>query len=547
MIPSPHGQRAPAFRPVVMGTRGAVACGHPLAAQAGIRTLQAGGNAADAAVAIGAALNLVEPNMSGLGGDGFVMVFDQESNRVQVCNGTGAAPLRATAERFRANGIPYKHLLSVSTPGLCDAWLMTHARFGRLKLDEVMAPAIELAEAGFPVSHKMAAALADEVPSPTMVPFTREVFSREGRPLRAGEICRNPNLAQTLRRLACEGRDAFYTGPIARAIVEFSDQLGGLLSLDDFARHRSCWQEPITTTYRGHTVYEAPPNSSGHVLLQMLNLIEPFELSALDEDDRIHVMTEAKRLAFADREAYLADPEFVEVPVEQLISKAYAAERMKLIEPSRAMTQVECGTPQGREAREDTTCFVVIDRWGNAVCQLQSIQTSWGSGLIAGETGILLNNRMTYWHLDEGHVDCLVGGKRVRHTMNPVMVFDQRGQLVYALGTPGADTQVQTNLQMLAHLIDFGLNPQEAIESPRWRHIGVGTESDFPHGDVTELRLEARFAPATINGLRDKGHAVIVIGDWEATGSEMIVQRQPETGALWAGADPRRDGYALAW
>lgn len=546
-MPSPHGVKASAHRPVVMGLRGAVASGHPLASRAGIRILEEGGNAVDAAIAVGAALNVVEPHMSGIGGDGFIMIYSAERNEITIANGTGAAPLRSDLGMFRKTGMPRKGILSVSVPGLCDAWLLAHDRYGRLSLEKVLAPAIELCEEGFPVSHKLAQAIAEETPPLASIPFSSEVFCPDGRPLRPGEICRNDDLAKSFRLLAREGRAAFYEGEIAGAIVGFSDRMSGLLSLDDFKRHRGFWQEPVSTLYRGYRVFEAPPNSSGLVLLQELNLIEHFEIASLGwlSAESIHAMVEAKRLAFADREAFLGDPDRIDVPVARLISKAYAAERAKRIRTERAMHDTPAGNPFSERA-EDTTCFAVVDRSRNAVCQLQSLQSPFGSGLIAAKTGILLNNRMSYWHLEEGHPDCLEPGKRVRHTMNPVMVFNPSARLFLVLGTPGADTQVQTNLQILSHILHFGLNPQEAVEAPRWRHLGAGTESEYPHGDQDELRLEARFEAETINSLVSKGHRVKLIGEWEATGSAMVVAIDPGTGALLAGADPRRDGYAIA-
>ena len=278
------------------------------------------------------------------------------------------------------------------------------------------------------------------------------------------------------------------------------------------------------------------------MLLQELNLVERFDLAALgwNTAEAIHLMVEAKKLAFADREQYLADPDFFRVPIEGLLSKAYAAERAALIDPERANPDPLAGRP---ESREETTCFCVADRHGNAVCQLQSLQSGFGSQLIAGDTGILLNNRMTYWHLEEDHVDCLQPGKRVRHTMNPVMVF-RDGRLRLLCGTPGADTQVQTNLQLVTAILDFGLDVQEAVEAPRWRHCQNGTESTWPHTCADELLLEARFDEAARAGLAARGHAVRVIGPWEAMGSAMAIAVAPD-GALFGGADPRRDGYAI--
>ena len=573
MTTSPHGVNFESHRPAVMGRKGMVSSGHPLASQAGIAMLQMGGNAMDAAIATAAALNVVEPLMSGVGGDGFIMVYDQKTARVEVCNGTGAAPLAATREYYAdgLGGIPATGILSVSTPGLVDSWLAAHERYGSLSLSQVFAPAIDLADNGFPVSHVLSRAIAGDRLL-CEFPTSRAVFTRDGVPLQPGQAMYQKDLARTFRAIVDGGRDAFYQGEIARTIVEFSREQGGILSLADFAGCRSRWQEPISTTYRGHTVYEAPPNSSGHILLQELSLVEQFDIRSLgcNTAESIHLMVEAKKLAFADREAFVADPDFIDVPIQGLVSREYARERAKLIDPDMASAPaagqpwahqpIQAGagsrtTAAAGRPEEDTTCFAVVDRWGNAVCQLQSIQSAWGSRLIAGNTGILLNNRMTYWHLEPGHVDCLAPGKRVRHTMNPVMAFngagssgpDTPGQLVLVCGTPGADTQVQTNLQVISHLVDFGMTVAEAVESPRWRNTQNPTESNYPHVCDDLLYLESRFSSDVRDGLVSRGHNINLIGPWEATGSEVMIQVDPREGTLSGAADPRRDGYAIGW
>jgi gamma-glutamyltranspeptidase/glutathione hydrolase len=576
MSATPHGIRYSAHRPVVMGRNGMVCAGQPLAAQAGISILQQGGNAVDAAIATAAALGVVEPLMSGIGGDGFIMAYLAGEDRVRVCNGTGAAPYAATLERYR-DGIPMKGILSVSAPGLLNAWLDTHEAHGRLSLAEVLAPAIGLASDGFPVTHYLAAAIASD-PLLCEFPTSRAIYTRDGSgtPLQVGDILRNPDLARTLSTIAAEGRDAFYRGSIGEAIVRFSDEQGGLLTMADLDDCRARWQEPIAAQYRGHTVYEAPPNSSGHILLQELNIIDGHDIAALGfgTPESIHLMVEAKKLAFADREAYVADPDYIDVPLEGMLSREYARERADSIDPERAGNNVAAGDPwrhqtatrkavasgAGRRGpraeQEDTTCFVVADREGNAVCQLQSIQSGWGSSLVAGDTGILLNNRMTYWHLEEDHVDCLQPGKRVRHTMNPVMVFDggpsdgngTPHRLKLILGTPGADTQVQANLQVISHVVDFGMTVAEAVEFPRWKDNQSPTESNIPHVCQDELLMEGRFPAETVKGLEGMGHPVRVLAPWDGvTGREMMIQVDPETGALQGAADPRYDGYAVGW
>lgn len=572
MVQSPHGIKFESNRPVVMGRNGMVCAGHPLAAQAGMSVLQKGGNAVDAAIATAAALNVVEPNMSGIGGDGYIMVYNKAQNKIDICNATGAAPYATDLAYYQANGIPQKGIMSVSVPALLDGWLAAHDKYATLKLAELFAPAIDLAENGFPVSHVLSRVIAGDSLL-CEFPTSQAIFTKDGRPLQPGEIIHQKDLAKTFKAIVAGGRDAFYQGEIAQALVKFCQEQGGLLSMKDLADCHSRWEEAISTTYRGHTVYEAPPNSSGHVLLQELNLIEQFDLKSLgcNTAESIHLMVEAKKLAFIDREAYMADPDHVDVPTQGLISKEYAQERAKLIDLSRAADpahgdpwQFQSGSGSAGQVaaagvpEEDTTCFVVVDQWGNAVCQLQSIQSSLGSSIVAGDTGILLNNRMTYWHLDSEHVDCLQPGKRVRHTMNPVMVFDGNGpasnqgpsgpgNLVLVCGTPGADTQVQTNMQVITHLIDFGMTVAEAVEAPRWRNSHSPTESNVPHVCDNLLHMESRFGSDVRQGLESRGHQLNMMPDWGAQGSEMMIQVDPETGALHGAADPRRDGYAIGW
>ncbi len=573
---TPHGERGQAFRPVRMGAKGAVVANHPLAAQAGLQTLMRGGNAVDAAVTVGFALGPSEPQGSSIGGDGFVMVHMRDKKLIRVANGTGAAPLAATPDRF-GGGIPQMEFSAVSVPGIVDALLSAHEKYGSLPLATCLEPAIELCEDGVPVSHfqSVSAAKYDVLMT---APTSAAVFAPDGRPLAPGDLRRNPDLAKTYRLIAEQGRSAFYEGEIAREIARFSEENGGLLTLEDLKLHKVRWDDPISTTYRGRTVYEAPPNSTGHVLLQQLNLFEhvdPANAPYLSAES-VHMMVEAKRLAFADREAYVADPEFVDIPMEGMLSKEYAASRFGLIDPERVTDQVEPGDAWAFQDRapdesrrffrpgvesgsvspvpsggSETTHFCVVDRWGNSVGELQSIQTMFGSCLIAGSTGILMNNRMTYWHLEDGHINQLRPGQRVRHTMNPVMVFsgpvEDGGRLELVCGTPGADTQVQTNLQVVTGVFDYGLTVAEALEGPRWTHFQSGTDSTYPHGTRDELSIEDRIPEESPEGLRKRGHALEMVGPFEGNGSEGAIQVQQESGALMAASDPRRDGDSAVW
>ncbi|MCY3989917.1 MAG: gamma-glutamyltransferase [Caldilineaceae bacterium] len=543
---SPHGITASAFRPSVMGRNGMVASGHALASQAGIQALMAGGNAVDAAIATAAALGVVEPAGSGVGGDGFILIYWAEIGEVSAVNATGPAPGAATRERYLADGgIPMKGIRSVSVPGLVDGWLLAHERYGALPLEKVFRPAISLCEDGFPVSHLLAEQIRGEHERFAADPHTRAVFTSDGEPIPTGSLLCNRNLGTTLRKIAQEGRKILYEGEIAREIAEFSRSRDGLLTEEDLGNYHAHWAEPIHVNYRGYEVYEMPPNSSGHILLQELNMVELFDLQGMgcNTAESVHMMVEAKKLAFADREKYMADPEWVDIPLEGMLSKSYAAEQAERIDKGRAAVDVAAGGP---EAHEDTTCFCTADRAGNLVCILQSIQSGFGSSLIAGETGILLNNRMTYWHLEEGHPNCLMPGKRVRHTMNPVIVTKD-GRPVLTCGTPGADTQVQTNLQLVTHMLDFGMTPQEAVAAPRWRSLQNPMESTIPHVCSNNLQVEDRFPEAVRKELARRGHELELVGDWGGPGSAQAIMVHPESGALIGGSDPRRDGYAVGY
>ena len=584
---SPHGIAGQAFRPARMGTKGAVVANHTLASQAGIRILHRGGNAVDAAIAVAFALGVAEPSGSSIGGDGFVMTYMRSKGSIEVANGTGAAPALADPKQY-ADGIPLTGILGTSVPGILDALLATHEKHGTLPLSVCIEPALELCEDGVPVSHQQAVSSMQH--SLLMdAPTSAEVFAPRGEWLKPGELRRNSNLAKTYRTIATQGRDAFYEGDIAKEIGRFSEDCGGLLRYEDMKNHKVKWQEPISTTYRGRTVYEAPPNSSGHVLLQELNLFENFDAAGLGymTADAVHVMTECKKLAFTDREAYMADPDFVDVPVEGMLNKDYAAERAALIDFEQSLSEEEAREgdpwafmdrapdsarkyrrngmihhPNGRSvahdamaaagaAGSDTTHFCVVDRWGNAVGELQSIQMGYGSGLIAGNTGVLLNNRMTYWHLDPDHIDFLRPGQRVRHTMNPVMVMDapveNGGKLELVCGTPGADTQVQTNFQVVTGVFDHALTVAEAIEGPRWTHYQGRTSSTYPHEEANHLEIEDRVDDSVIESLRARGHEVKPISAFGGAGSEGAIQVHHESGTMSAASDPRRDGDSAVW
>ncbi len=569
MKKSPHGNQSESFRPVIMGLNGMVASGHPLASQAGINAMRNGGNAVDAALAVASTLSVVEPMMSGLGGDGYIMVYWKDSDTIEIINGTGAAPFKANPDLFKETGIPSKGIQSVSTPGLVHAWFDAYDKYGSQDIKTSFADAIRIAEQGFPVTHYLSNAIREDS---MLCSFedSKKIFTRNGEPLQAGELLIQENLSKTLKTLAIEGRDSFYKGSIAKGLISFIEKHDGLLTREDFEACTSRTESPISTTYKGYTIYESPPNSSGHILLQELNILENFDISKLDptSPELIHLMVEAKKLAFSDREHYLSDPDFIDIPIEGMLNKDYAAHLASIINTKQAQKDIKKSNPWDfqdqkpnekpnerrvgtTEETENTTCFVIVDQHGNAVCQLQSLQSSWGSGMIAGNTGILLNNRMTYWHLEPGHINYLQPGRRVRHTMNTVMVFEEHTQirnLKWVLGTPGADTQVQSNFQVLVNMINYGYTVAEAVEAPRWKDILSPTESNYPHSFPNELIAEDRFPESTIQGLNQLGHTVRMLDAWDGiVGREMIIQHDKNTRTLHGAADPRYDGYAIGW
>ena len=530
-------------RPLIIGRRGAVASNHPLATQAGLLALQAGGNAVDAAVAVAATLSVVEPFMSGLGGDGFYHVYVRRTGEAVVFNGTGPAPRAATPQRY-ASGIPMAGPLAVSVPGSVGAWGAMHARFGRRPWASLLEGATQYARDGFGATRACRHFAGEQVGSLLADPRSARVFLRAGRPPAVGAPIVQADLARTLERLATAGAEDFYRGDLARALAAGCRAAGGLVTADDLAAFEPETQAPIELVYRGYTVREAPPNSMGWVLLQELGIVEHFDLAAMGplSADLVHTLVEAKKLAFADRELWSGDPRFAGAPLDELLSPGHLARRAAEIDPKRA-------APAGMAAATapgDTTYFCVVDGDGNAVSGIQSLNSAFGSGVTAGDTGILLNNRMTPWHLEPGHPNHLAPGKRVRHTMNPPMVFKD-GELWAVFGTPGGDNQVQVNLQVLTAMVDLGYDPQQAAEMPRWSSTQPGQEANWPHDCPDTLNLEGRFLDEVHADLAGRGHPVVRLGDLDGPCSVEIIRRDAASGMLLAGSDPRRDGWALAY
>ncbi len=519
-----------------MGRRGAVATNHPLATQAGLDILRAGGNATDAAAAVSLMLGVVEPHMSGLGGDGFCHVWVE--GRSTVYNGTGSAPAAAAADRF-PEGMPLSGPRAVSTPGTLAGIAAMHAAHGALPWAEVVRPAAARAREGFAATHAYRHFAGNARAILRADPRSAGAFLHDGEAPALGALVVQSDLAAMLEAIAAEGPDALYRG----AAGAFA-QAGTLVGAEDLAAMKPEVQDPIAITYRGHEVRQTPPNSIGFVLLQELKILERFDLSGLapDAPEAIHLMVEAKKRAFLDRERFATDPRHRAVPVDHLLSEAHARAQAATIDPARAASIPLSHAAPGDG---DTTYFCVVDADGNAVSAIQSLNSAFGSGVTAGNTGILLNNRMTCWHLDPAHPNALRPGKRVRHTMNAPMIF-RDGRPWAVLGTPGADNQVQVNLQIIVALVDFGLDPQQAVEMPRWTSDQPGQSANWPHGGDEGLTLEADIPDETVAALRAKGHDVRLVPPLEGACSVECI-RILDNGVRMAGSDPRRDGWAAAY
>ena len=533
MYPTPRSHR-----PLIMGRNGAVGANHPLAAQAGLDILRAGGNAFDAAVATSLALGVVEPMMSGLGGDGFINVFVAASGTRTTYNGTGPAPIAATAERY-ASGIPTRGPLAISVPGCLAGIAMMHAAHGRMPWSALAGPAIEHARHGYAATHGHRHFAHENQVSLAADPRSGPTFLNKS----LGGLVIQEDLARTLEEIASEGADAFYRGPLARRLAAGLQAAGSLITAEDLAAVTAQEQAPVAIRYHGHTITQTGPNSTGFTMLQILKIAERFDLGGLDAAGRVHVLVEAKKLAFADRETYGADPRFETVPTDMLLSDAHAdalAGRIDL----RHAANISLKQPQA--ANGDTTYFCVVDKDGNAVSAIQSINGAFGSGVTAGDTGVLMNNRMAYWHLEPGHANRLVPGKRVRHTMNAPMVFDKTGRLEAVLGTPGADNQVQVNAQVAVAMLDMGCDPQTALELPRWTSSQPGQGANYPHDGDYALSIEAEFGTDVLSDLARRGHIIKRLDHLEGPCAMQAI-RVLDNGVRMAASDTRRDGWAGAY
>ena len=534
-------------RSVVMARNGAIATSQPLATAAGLRVLQSGGNAIDAAVTAAAVLSVVEPTMNGAGGDLFAIVYSAKDKKVYGLNASGRAGSLATPEEFKKRNvqrIPLRGELSVSVPGVVDGWNELLSKHGTRTLAQALEPAIKYARDGYGVSEIIAGQWKDVEGMLARDPNAAKTFLINGKAPAPGDVFKNPALANSLEQIAKGGRDVFYKGAIAKAIADEMEKRHGLITLKDLADHHADWIDPVSTTYRGYQVLELPPNTQGLAALEMLNIMEGFDLKSMGWGSAayLHTLVEAKRIAFADRGAWLGDPASTPPKaIEKMLSKEYAAERRKEINADKAAERYAPfvldgrSTPQGLDepiGRGDTVYLTAADSEGNVISLIQSLYETFGSGIVAGDTGIMLHNRGNLFTLAAGHPNQIAPGKRPFHTLIPAMVMKDGAPWV-SFGVMGGDMQAQGHAQVLANLIDFGMNIQEAGEAPRFRDSGNG------------LALESPFSADARAGLTSRGHKLITSnGVWGGFQGILI---DPKTKVMQAGSDPRKDGMAAGW
>ncbi|MBK6962476.1 MAG: gamma-glutamyltransferase [Bacteroidales bacterium] len=535
-----------ATRSEVIGQHGMVATSHPLATQIGLDILKKGGTAVDAAIAANAALGLMEPTGCGVGGDLFAIVWDAKTGKLYGLNASGRSPASLTLDYFRQQKlekIPSFGPLPVSVPGCVDGWFELHKRFGKLPVTDLLMPAVEYAEKGFPVTELVAYYLGRSVPNlGSRFPNVMETYTLDGKTVPVkGDIFRNPGLAKTYRQLIAGGRDAFYKGEIATTIAAFMKEQGGFLSYDDLATHHSEWVEPVSVNYRGYDVWELPPNGQGIAALQMLNILEGYDFSQIPYGSarHIHLFAEAKKLAFEDRAKYYADMEFAKVPVNELISKSYAAERRKLINENRAGV-FEAGDPM----EGGTIYLTVADKDGNMVSLIQSNYRGLGSGMVPPGLGFMLQDRGELFSLEAGHPNVYEPGKRPFHTIIPCFIT-KNGLPFISFGVMGGDFQPMGHVQIVMNLVDFGMNLQEAGDAPRISHSG----STDPTGGVNpgkgEIQLESGFSYEVVRELMNMGHKISwSFGDY---GGYQAIMFDSVRKVYFGASESRKDGQAAGY
>ena len=532
-----------ASRSEVIGQHGMVATSHPLATQIGIDVLKKGGTAIDAAIAANIALGLMEPTGSGIGGDLFAIVWDAEEQKLFGLNASGPAPQSISLDYFKQQKlakIPPFGPLPVTVPGAVDGWVKLHEKFGNQSFASLFEPTIDYAKKGHPVTETIAYYLDRSKETFKQYPNFSEVWMKDGETTGKGDIFKNPQLANTLEIIAEKGRAGFYEGEVAKTIADFIQAQGGFLTYEDLANFNSEWVEPVSTNYRGYDVWELPPNGQGMVALQILNILENFDVKkmGLFSSDYVHLFTEAKKLAFADRAKHYADPNFSKIPIEQLVSKSYAKERAALIDLAKAAQVDESGIPNGG----DTIYLTAADQFGNMISLIQSNYRGMGSGMVPPGLGFMLQDRGELFSLEEGHANVIEGGKRPFHTIIPAFVTkDNKPYLSF--GVMGGATQPQAHAQIIINLIDFGYNLQEAGDAPRLVHTGSSQPTDEIMLDGGSLSLEKGFGIAIEEALKEKGHKLQyqkgIFGGYQA----ILIK----DGVYFGASESRKDGQASGY
>jgi gamma-glutamyltranspeptidase/glutathione hydrolase len=547
--PRPSGSMVPT-RSEVIATHGMAATSHPLVSQVALDVLKRGGTAVDAAIAANATMGLMEPTGNGVGGDIFAIVWDAKTKKLYGLNGSGHSPksltfakLQAELKKLGVDRIPPRGPLPVSVPGTVDGWFTLHSKFGKLPMKELLQPAIAYARDGFPVTEVIAAGWAANAQVLADYPNYRETFMPHGRAPAKGEIFRNPLLADTLTRIAEGGRDAFYAGDIAQRIEKYMRAQGGYLTAADLAAHHSEWVEPVSTNYRGYDVWELPPNTQGIAALQMLNILEGYDLGSMGfgSADYLHLFVEAKKLAFEDRARYYADPDFAKIPLAGLLSKSYAAKRRALIGPKAAL---EYPTDPRALEQGDTIYMTVADAAGNMVSLIQSNYRGMGSGMTPDGCGFILQDRGELFSMTPGHANVYAPGKRPFHTIIPAFVTKD-GKPWLSFGVMGGAMQPQGHVQILVNLIDFGMNLQVAGDVPRVRHDGSSEPTGEHMRDGGEVVLEQGYSPEVVRALEAKGHKVRVANDGDFGGYQGI--HRNDEGVYFGASESRKDGAAQGY
>ncbi len=538
----PHQSRS-----VTLATRGMVATSHPQAAIAGLDILKRGGNAVDAAIAVNAMLNVVEPMSCGIGGDVFVIYWDNKTQKLYGLNGSGRSPYDISREKLRqrsVNQLPNDGVLSWSVPGCVAGWDDLRQRFGTMPFETTLADAIETAEHGFPVSQVIASYWKGGEQGLRKYPDSASTFLVDGRAPREGEVFRNPKLAATFKRIAEKGRDGFYQGHVAEQIIQASEQLNGYFSLRDLADHKSDWIEPVSTNYRGYDVWELPPNGQGIAALQMLNLLEPYDLKQLGPTsaEYWHLFVEAKKLAFADRARFYADPDFNQLPTSELISKPYAARQGKRIDPNQAAVNVPAGDP--KLTHGDTVYLTVVDKDRNCCSFIQSNYYGFGSKVTPGDVGFVMQNRGALFAMDDKHLNRLEPHKRPFHTIIPAMVTKDN-RPVFSFGVMGGDMQPQGHVQVLVNIIDFDMNIQAAGDAARVRHMGSETPTGIAANGGGTVTVESGISPEVRNALKAMGHEVTRGSG--GFGGYQGIWIDWANGTLQGASEPRKDGAAVGY